>query len=79
MVSFRKNSDVYFFTATNYNWLKIVSEKEHKEIIINSLRFLSEKKRVKMIAFVIMPNHIHIIWQVQEGHIKENIQRDFLK
>ena len=26
-----------------------------------------------------MPNHIHIIWQIQGGHKRENVQRDFLK
>jgi len=26
-----------------------------------------------------MPNHIHLIWQMQPGHKRENVQRDFLK
>lgn len=26
-----------------------------------------------------MPNHIHLLWHIQEGYIKENVQRDFLK
>ena len=26
-----------------------------------------------------MSNHIHLIWQIQEGHKRENVQRDFLK
>jgi REP element-mobilizing transposase RayT len=26
-----------------------------------------------------MSNHIHLIWQIQPGHTKENVQRDFLK
>ncbi len=26
-----------------------------------------------------MPNHIHIIWQMREGIIQSNVQRDFLK
>lgn len=79
MVSFRKNSDIYFFTATNLNWLKLLEEDEHKHIIINSLRFLSENGRAKILAFVIMPNHIHLIWQIVAPHKKEDVQRDFLK
>ena len=26
-----------------------------------------------------MPNHIHIIWQIREGHQRESVQRVFLK
>ena len=26
-----------------------------------------------------MPNHIHIIWRMNENHKRENVQRDFLK
>ncbi len=79
MVSIRKNSNVYFFTATNLNWLKLLEDDEHKHIVVNSLKFLSDNKRVKIMGFVIMPNHIHLIWQILEPHKKEDVQRDFLK
>ena len=79
MVSFRKNSNVYFFTATNLNWLKLLEDDERKHIVINSLRFLSVNGRAKTLAFVIMPNHIHLIWQIVTPHKKEEVQRDFLK
>ncbi|MEO6455325.1 MAG: hypothetical protein ABIN97_14690 [Ginsengibacter sp.] len=26
-----------------------------------------------------MSNHIHLIWQIQNGYERENVQRDFLK
>ena len=79
MVSFRKTSSVYFFTATNLNWIKVLEEDKHKTIIINSLNFLSENKRVRVLGFVIMPNHIHVIWQILEPNINSDVQRDFLK
>ena len=31
------------------------------------------------IHFVIMPNHIHIIWQIQNDHDRDKIQQRFLK
>ena len=37
------------------------------------------EKRVEVNAFVIMSNHIHLIWQIQNGYQRENVQRDFLK
>jgi putative transposase len=43
------------------------------------MRFIVRDKRVIIHGFVIMQNHIHIIWQMQAGVKRENVQRDFLK
>ncbi len=37
------------------------------------------KKWVEVNAFVIMSNHIHLIWQIQEGYKRDAVQRNFLK
>ena len=37
------------------------------------------KKWVEVNAFVIMNNHIHLIWQIQEGFERDAVQRNFLK
>jgi putative transposase len=38
-----------------------------------------EDKRIKLYAFVIMPDHIHLIWQMQPLIHPQHVQRDFLK
>jgi REP element-mobilizing transposase RayT len=68
-----------FFTATILKWKPLLLEAKYKNIIIESLDFLVAHKRVKIYAFVIMPNHIHLIWQILEDHKREDVQRDFLK
>ncbi|MBK9327722.1 MAG: transposase [Sphingobacteriales bacterium] len=50
-----------------------------KEIIIESLRYLTKQKKVNVHAFVLMDNHFHIIWRIGKGLNRENVQRDFLK
>jgi putative transposase len=70
---------IQFFTATNLWWRKLLQPDKYKQIIIDSLKFLVEKERVKVYGFVIMPNHIHIIWKINENHKLEDVQRDFLK
>jgi REP element-mobilizing transposase RayT len=70
---------VQFFTATILEWKHLLKPDKYKQIILNSLRFLVEQKRVKVYGFVIMINHIHIIWHIQPEHKRENVQRDFLK
>lgn len=68
-----------FFTATNLEWKKLLSHDHYKDIIINSLRFLVVNERIKLYAFVLMDNHIHLIWQMMFGHQRKDVRRDFLK
>jgi REP element-mobilizing transposase RayT len=69
----------HFFTATNLEWKKLLIHDEYKNIVIESLRFLVNDKRVIVYGFVIMDNHIHVIWQLQSGRKRDEVQRDFLK
>ena len=68
-----------YFTATNLEWKNLLQPDKYKDIIIDSLRFLVNDKRVKLYAFVIMINHIHLIWQMCPGIEPMAVQRDFLK
>jgi putative transposase len=68
-----------FFTATNLEWKQLLRQDKYKDIIIESLRFLVAKNRIRVYAFVVMSNHIHLIWQMQAGIKPESTQRDFLK
>ncbi|WP_299464990.1 transposase [uncultured Microscilla sp.] len=68
-----------FFTATILRWQNLLSPEKYKNLIIKSLDFLVEKKRAKIYGFVIMPNHIHILWKIQPPHELKDVQRDFLK
>ena len=43
------------------------------------MKFIVEDGRTDIYAFVIMPNHIHIVWKIKEDNILQNVQRDFLK
>ena len=68
-----------FFTASIKGFYKLLEHDKYKDIIINSLRFLVEDKRIKLYAFVIMPDHLHLIWQMQPLIHPQHVQRDFLK
>ncbi|MDI1235109.1 MAG: transposase [bacterium] len=60
-------------------WQHLLRQNKYKQIIIESLQFLVKKKRVIVNAFVIMDNHIHLIWQIVEPNQRKDVQRDFLK
>lgn len=68
-----------FFTATILEWKRMLKLDKYKDIIIDSLRFLVRDGRVRVFAFVIMDNHIHIVWQIQEGHVPHKVQQSFMK
>ncbi|MFT5156614.1 MAG: putative transposase [Bacteroidia bacterium] len=76
----RINSEsCYFFTATVKSWYCLLNRDQYKKIITDSLAFLVKDNRVRIYGFVIMPNHLHVIWDILQPHTKAQIQRDFLK
>ncbi len=66
-----------FVTITNLEWKKLLKPVKYKDIVIDSLRFLVNQKRIMLYAFVIMDNHLHLIWQMQAGIKPADVQRDF--
>jgi putative transposase len=68
-----------FFTATILEWKHLLKPEKYKKIIISSLDHLVKVNRVAIYGFVVMINHLHIIWQMKERGRKLEVQRDFLK
>jgi REP element-mobilizing transposase RayT len=76
---YKFNHHVQFFTATNLNWLQCLQNEHHKQIIIEAINHRVQTNQVTIYGFVIMPNHIHCIWQIHDEITREEFQRDFLK
>jgi len=74
-----EKNHVQFFTAVCYDWLKLLDSDEARLIVIEALKFRIAQGQVKVGAYVIMPNHMHIIWRIQNDFKLEDVQRDFLK
>jgi len=53
----------HFVTCTILHWLPIFTRKESVQIIIDSLKFLQEKDNLKLYAYVILENHLHMVVQ----------------
>ncbi len=68
-----------FFTATILEWKHLLKPDKYKDIVVDSLKFLVRNNRIQLYGFVVMPNHIHLIWQMREGIKPSDVQRDFLK
>ncbi len=70
---------IAFFTATINSWKHLLTANKYKDIIVESLRFLCRDNRIWIYGFVIMPNHIHLLWRMQDKVLQKDVQRDFLK
>ena len=68
-----------FYTATIHEWKHLLMKDEHKDIIVESLQYLVAQKKIVLYGFVIMSNHIHLIWQPMYGQTPSSIQSSFMK
>ncbi len=50
-----------FITGTIYNWEHPLKDDDCKQIVIDSLHWLTKNKKCTVNAFVIMPNHFHML------------------
>ena len=71
--------EIFFWTATINQWQKLLQTDQYKDVIINSLDYLSNAGKIDVFGFVIMPNHFHLIWRTKELNGKETAQGSFLK
>src|SRR5438093_6154960 len=74
-----KLGEVYFWTNTIKDWKTLLKPDKYKEIILDSLTTLYSKKLIKVYAFVIMPNHLHVIWELLALNGKEMPHASFNK
>jgi len=57
----REESKPHFLTCSIIHWLPLFSKPAIAKIVIDTLNFMQENKRINLFAFVIMENHIHLI------------------
>ncbi|CAN5492457.1 hypothetical protein BH09BAC3_BH09BAC3_37950 [soil metagenome] len=68
-----------FLTATCLEWKPLLHTDGNKDFIIDSLSYLTQNNRAVVYGFVIMINHLHLIWQLLGSNKRDSVQRDFLK
>ena len=56
-----ENGYPYFTTCTVVGWLPIFTRSEAVDIVYDSWRFLQRERGFKLLAYVILENHLHLI------------------
>ncbi len=74
-----ENNLCYFYTDTIYGFKHLLADDALKLIVISSLQYLVQKQLVLLYGFVIMPNHIHLLWYNKEQNGKESVAGSFSK
>ena len=69
----------YFYTDTICNFAHLLANDNLKLIIISSLKYPVKNKLVEIYGYVLMPNHIHVIWNMLKLNGKESPATSFTK
>ena len=71
---FKGQSICSFLTLTIFEFAEIFQTDKYKQIIIDSLKYCQLNLGLKLIAYVIMPNHLHLLVWLKNGSISEVVQ-----
>ncbi len=69
----------YFFTLVTYERRKIFSETNSVSLLHNALRYTNDRHPFKIVAFVIMPDHLHFIWTMPDDSSDFSIRWRLIK
>lgn len=65
------SGELYFWTATINGWKHLLADAEMKMQIVQLLQWLKARELATIYAYVIMPNHIHLVWETNKPNGKE--------
>jgi putative transposase len=70
---------LYFYTSTINDWKPLIRRYCFYDIILESLSYLHQNRCLRVYGFVIMPNHMHLIWQLLKPNGKESPAASLMK
>lgn len=57
----------YFVTATVVDWIDVFTRNNYKNILLDSIRHCQQHQGLQVHAWILMPNHLHMIYSVADG------------
>ena len=76
--SIRNQHGLHFITCTTHQWVDVFTRNVYKDILMESIEYCQINKGLKVYAWVLMSNHIHMIVSADDGNLSDVI-RDFKK
>jgi putative transposase len=71
--------NAYYITTSVNKFVKIFKEKRYIDIILKNIKFYKRKYNFKLLAYVIMPDHLHLLIFPKQDSVEEvsNLMGDF--
>src|SRR5215207_5025956 len=57
----RNKKEIHFVSFAVVEWIDVFTRKEYRDIFIESLKHCQEKKELRLHAWCVMSNHVHLI------------------
>ena len=73
----RNQYAIHFITFSVVQWIDIFTRKVYADIVIDSLKYCQANKGLKIHAWCIMSNHLHLIVSTDENNKLSDVIRDF--
>lgn len=70
---------VHFITFSVVQWIDVFTRKEYSQIVVDSLNYCVQNKELKVHAWCLMSNHMHLIISCDPPNQLSAILRDFKK
>jgi REP element-mobilizing transposase RayT len=72
---FYEKTDLYFVTYVIVNWIDVFTRDIYREVLLDSWYYCVKNKGLRIFAWCIMTNHVHMIISSKEEELS-NIMRD---
>ncbi len=72
-------NEIYFWTSVIKDWKHLLKTDEMKMIIMRSFQWLVQHELVHVYGYVVMDNHIHVLWEQLKMNGKESPKESFEK
>ena len=76
---FHNPDSVYFVSFAVQGWVNVFTRNEYKDILIENLKYCHKLKGLKIFAWCIMTNHVHLMVRAEKGYLLQDIFRNYKK
>ncbi len=70
---------LFFVTTTCHEFLPLIESKEMKDLLVENLIYYNEKYEAEIVAYALMPEHLHLMIYFRNGNHLIDYMRDFKK
>ena len=70
---------LYFVTFATVQWVDVFTRSTYVDILLESLRYCQKEKGLRIHAWCVMSNHVHLMISTQFGHHPSDALRDLKK